>query len=420
MPRTVPLDYLLITAASTLDLAMLADALAPLRLGLVTVVPPVEDPVAARLAGRPRVALGRIGIRETLGRCEATLVVEHHARPVMQGLAPESLARLLNGLDAEAQPILRAGTISIDTHITVIEPDPQWALRWAGVCLERLGTACGAVIFDPAAQRCQSPAQVSRERDQGAIAQITLHNEVWGPEERWLHTHGLQKFGQPELEIVGVPQSLVREGTSMLRIIAENLAASELGEAPALRAGMQVECEGAGLLLARKAPSDHDHQAPFGRLRLVTTPAPGAPAGQDATATLCAAALHAANAALAARDQTSAEAILDRVLAAVPDDPAAVTLKARALLAHAQPQRALELGEFLAARRPDDARGPYVTGLALLALGRFAEALGALSRAVTLDPDDPAPFEARARLFERLGRPHDAAADLARARMLHA
>ncbi len=420
MPRTVPLDYLLITAAPAVELAALVDALAPLRLGLASAIPPAEDPVAARLAGRARVALGRIGLRETLGRVEATMVLEQHASPVMHGLSPEALARLLNGLDAAAQATLRAGTISIDAHFTVIEPDLSWALQWVGACLERLGAACGAIIFDPAAQRCQTPTQVGQGRAQGAIAQITLHNEVWGPEERWLHTHGLQKFGQPELELVGVPQSLVREGTSVLRVIAENLAMSDLGDLPALRAGMQVECEGAGLLLVRNAPSDNDHQAPCGRVRLVTAPALGAQAGQDATEVICAAALHAANTALAARDQTGAEGILDRVLAAVPDDPAAVMLKARALLARGQPQAALELGEYLTARRPGDGRGPYVCGLALLALGRFAEALGAFSRAVTIDPDDPAPFEARSRLYERLGRAQDAAADRARARMLRA
>ena len=52
MPRTMPLDYLLITASSAIDLTALADALAPLRLGLVTAVPPAEDPAQERLAGR--------------------------------------------------------------------------------------------------------------------------------------------------------------------------------------------------------------------------------------------------------------------------------------------------------------------------------------------------------------------------------
>jgi len=103
---------------------------------------------------------------------------------------------------------------------------------------------------------------------------------------------------------------------------------------------------------------------------------------------------------------------------ALPNHPAALTMKSRLLLAQAQPGAALEIGTFLATHAPRDPRGPLVMGMALLALGRQIEALGAFGRAIARDPEDPAAYEARARLYDRLGQSYEAAADRARAKML--
>ena len=420
MSHTIALDYLLLTTSPAVSLATVEEALSTLRLGMLDVVPPPEDPQALLMAGRERATVGRIGVRETLGRVEATLVIERHARPVMVGLGADAQERLMAGLDAVRQHTFQTGNVSIDMHVTLVDPDVRWCLLWVVACLERLGDRFDAVIFDPAAQRSQTPEMVARLRDSSPIVHIALHNEPWGPETRWLHTHGLQKFGQPELEIVGVPQPLETVGASVLRIIAENLAMSDASAGPALRAGMQVECEGAGTLIARNAPSDRDHHAAFGRVRLVTLPPPGTELGMDAREVIIAAALHAAQEALDARDWLLALRNIDRVLVALPNDPAAIALKARWLLAQARPQDALELGTYLTLHAPIDHRGPHISGLALMALGRFGEAIGAFTRAIVLDPEDPAPFEARARLNERMGRTREAAEDRARARMLRA
>src|SRR6185437_16465315 len=101
--------------------------------------------------------------------------------------------------------------------------------------------------------------------------------------------------------------------------------------------------EGAGMLVTRNAPIDSEHQAAFGRLRLVTAPAPGAQLEQDASEVICAAALHSAQDAMAVRDLDQAERLLDRILVAVPDHAAAAALKARTLLLRGQPHAALEL-----------------------------------------------------------------------------
>nr|MBA3826496.1 DUF4026 domain-containing protein [Ktedonobacterales bacterium] len=368
--------------------------------------------------GRQRVAVGRIALRETLGRVEATFTVERHAHPVTQGLAPEALDRLLGGIAGAEQAIVRAGTLAIDAHFTLVDADVPWCLRWAATCLAELASTCDGIVVDLAAQRCQTPTMVARLRDAAPLAQIALHNEPWGPELRWLHTHGLQKFGQPELELVGIPQMLESYGAAVLRSVAEPLAAAPADAGVALRAGMAVECDGAGTLLARNAPVDADHQAPYGRLRLVTQPVPGQEPGSDAAEVAVSAALAAASDAMAARNAPHASEITDRVLVALPNHPAALALKARLLLAQAQPGAALEIGTFLATHAPRDPRGPLVMGMALLALGRQMEALGAFNRAITRDPEDPAPYEARAHLYDRLGQGYEATADRARAKML--
>ena len=418
--RTVSLDYLIVASRLQIPLAIFTETLTTQRLGMLEALPGTDDAESAIRAGRQRVLVGRIALRETLGRVEATFAVERHAQPVTNGLAPEALDRLLSDLEGPAQTTVRSGMFAIDAHFTLVDADVGWCLRWAVTALTALATACEGIVIDLAAQRCQTPAALARTRDATPIAQITLHNEPWGPETRWLHTHGLQKFGQPELEVVGIPQMLEAYGAAVLRSVAEPLAASPSDAGVALRAGMAVECEGAGTLLARNAPVDADHQAPYGRLRLVTQPPPGQEPGNDATEVVVGAALAAASDAMSARDGPRAIEITDRVLVALPDHPTALTLKARLLLAMGQPHDALEIGSFLTTHAARDARGPLVMGMALLALGRQSEALGAFSRAVQRDPEDAAAYEARARLYDRLGQGYEAAADRARAKMLRA
>lgn len=419
MARAVPLDFLIISPLPVVALATLAASLAVLRLGALDAT---EEPGVVLELGMPpgqdRQRLGRIFVRETLARAEAALVIERFARPVLQGLAPTALDRLALGLDPARQQIVRTGTLSIDVRATLHDPDRAWDLHWAMLLVEHIARQAQGIIFDPAAQRCVTPDTLVRQRDLGPIGQIALHNDPWGPETRWLHTHGLQKFGQPELEIVAVPQSLEAEAAIILRTVAETLATGDGSGDPVLRAGMQVECDGAGLLFARQSQTDADHRGPAGRLRLVSAPIPGAATPEDATEAIIAAAHSATQTAITAQAWAEAQRHLDRVLTAVPDHLPTLALKARLLLAEGQPDAAVELGAFMTLRAPTDGRGAAVTGMALLAQGRIAEALEALNRAIALDPDDPELFETRARLYERQGRLPEAASDRARARML--
>src|SRR5262249_54058252 len=144
---------------------------------------------------------------------------------------------------------------------------------------------------------------------------VAVSNELWSGESRWLHTHGLQKYGRPELDLVAVPHSLAAEATAFLREVTARLAGGAH-----LAPGSEVDLDELGTLTAVGAPVDVDHRAPFGRLRLVDTPAPGERQGVSAAHLLRWMALADAAARVDRGDITGALDTIERVLAADPDD----------------------------------------------------------------------------------------------------
>jgi hypothetical protein len=407
----VPLDFLILGIGQPPRLDDLAAALASLRIGAVEVVSRSED--VPPPTGTGRVRLGQIAMHETLSRAEAIITIERHARPPLSGLSPDALDALVAGLDEASQSQARGSTLTADIHAQGNDPDRLFCLQWTLALVARIAEPLAGVIFDPAAQRCQTRDTVERARRSGPTAHVALHSRSFGPETRWLHTHGVQKFGQPELEFVGVPQWLETDATGVLRTIVETLAQSDT-----LRPGMLVDCEGAGLMLARPTATDAEHAAPFGRLRLVTAPAPGENPGDDASEVIVDAALNLAAQSLAERDWTNALRPVERVLAAMPASVAGLAMKARIALDQGDPLAGMEIAREIELFAPTDWRGPWLRGLALLAMGRAPLALGALSHAADLNPTARAIFETRARAYERLGQPERAAADRVRAATL--
>lgn len=53
------------------------------------------------------------------------------------------------------------------------------------------------------------------------VKEIQVHNVTDGPAKGWVHTHGLAKFGKPELEIRNVPSIFGTAACSMLNGIAD-------------------------------------------------------------------------------------------------------------------------------------------------------------------------------------------------------
>jgi tetratricopeptide (TPR) repeat protein len=335
--------------------------------------------------------------------------------PVTEGMSETAFARLTRGLSVADVATMRDGPLAFDARLSVDARMIVPALDWLMRTLRFFAETTGGVAVDPACQRCLGSTELAQFQGATAAAHIVIHNEFQGGEDRWIHTHGLQKFGRPELEFVAVPHALESEALAFLRAMAENFA-----RGVTLASGQEIRDEEAGALLAVGSNQDTDHQAPQSRLRLIDLPAPGERESSSARRFLARMALGEAARYAHAGDIAQSYATIDRILSANADDSAALLLKAQINLREGRPLDALELGEILCLRVPSDFRGYLMVGFALSALGRQREALNALNTAIQREPESAEVFAKRAEVYERLGEGKLAAYDRAHAAHLRA
>lgn len=415
MPLELANDLLVVTpheeppAASTVVRALVA---ANLGTAEYTPVPIQADaPAPSGPGARKRIGAYRVTIPGT--QAAGRIVVFSYTAPVTAGMGEAAFGALTRNLPTEDVHTLREGTLAFDLRVRSPEMQALAALDWAMQTLRILLDMTQGAAIDPAAQRCYSRTDLSSFTASDALAHIAIHDEPWDAESRWLHTHGMQKFGRPELDLVGVPISLELEGRAFLRDVALGLAGGS-----ALVAGGEIDMEDFGRVVAIGVPADVDHQAPYGRLRLADVPHPGELQSNSPIRLLIHMALaEAANRAVRG-DTTGALDDIERVLTADPDDCEALSAKARIFLRGGQVMEALGIGEYMELRVPQDYRGPLIVGVALAALGRFREALHALERAIKREPDAAESFAVRAGIYERLGDTELAAVDRAHAAYL--
>jgi predicted Zn-dependent protease len=147
-------------------------------------------------------------------------------------------------------------------------------------------------------------------------------------------------------------------------------------------------------------------------------PRPGEQEGASANRLLKNIALADAELRSTAGDTATALDTIERILAADIDECAALSLKARIALAAGDVNAAIDLGELMELRVPEDYRGPFTIGLALTTLGRYREALNVLNRAIECEPEAAEVFAARSSVYERLGNRQMALEDRAHAHYL--
>lgn len=382
-------------------------ALAAAGLGAAEYVPRGEP------AGGGRQRLGTYHIDPPGIPARARINVSRHDAPVTGGMGESAFNALTRGLVAEDVQTLREGTIALDVRIFAQLERTIVALDWGTQLLRVLLDLIQGAAVDPAAQRSFGRAEIAQLRPNDPLAHVATHRELWDAESHWLHTHGLQKFGRPELDVAAAPHSLEDEGAGLLREVASLLA-----HGGTLVAGQEVDFEGQGRLVAVGTLPDLDHQAPFGRLRLCDVALPGEAQPIGAGRLLARLAMTDAARRTESRDTAGALEILDRVLAANPDDCAALAAKAGIFLRGGHASEALHLGELMELRIPGDYRGPLTVGMALAAMARYREALVALDHAILREPEAPECFDVRARVHERLGNAQPAATDHAHAEYL--
>jgi len=413
MAQDLTIDYLIVSRQQDPPPEVtLIRALSSANLGMA-----VHTPGGARSPTAPanRERLGTYVLGAPKLRAQARINVYRYLAPVTNGMGETAFATLTRGLSPADLTIVREGTLAYDLRLTCGEADVGQAVAWNAHVLRVVLDTIDAVVIDPAAQRCYGRTELARQPLHTPLAHIALHIEGWDAESRWVHTHGLQKFGRPELDLLDVPSALQEEALSFLRD-----AATSLARGATLVVGQEVHVDGASGLLALGTTSDLDHQAPYGRLRLADLAQPGERQGMGARRFLTTLALSDAERRATSGDQGVASDVIERLLTANPDDCAALSLKARLVLRAGQVDEALALGELMEVRAPSDFRGPLTMGLALLTMGRFAEALQALGRAIERAPDAAEPYALRADVHARTGQQQLAASDRSRAAYLRA
>ncbi|MBF6589113.1 MAG: hypothetical protein IVW57_01115 [Ktedonobacterales bacterium] len=411
MPLELAIDFLAISRHTEPPAAAtVAGALAAARLGTADYTAPHEEDGSS---GRRR--LGTHALRAPNLPVSARLIITRHASGVMAGMGEAPFALLARGLSPEDAQTLRTGSLELNLRVKVGDMLALPALEWAMRVLRTVLDLTEGAAVDPTAQRCYGRATLARFDYADPLAHIAFHNEIWDADSRWLHTHGMQKFGRPELDLVGVPLSLEDDGYAFLRAVAGSLA-----RGATLAAGREIEWEDLGSVVAVGAPTDMDHQAPYGRLCLADVPRPGERQSREIGRLLTRIALAEATRKAAANALAGALESLDRVLAADPDDCEALALKARVYLRAGQAMPALELGELMDLRVPGNYRGPLTIGMALAAMGRYREALLALDRAIDREPEAAEAFAVRAEVHALMGHEQLASVDRARAAYLTA
>ncbi len=407
--RELVTEYLLISRYSEPPTdATVTQALSSAGLGVAVYTPaPPRDPSAT--PGR-RARVGTYTIRSDAGAGQAKIIVARYESPALDGMGETAFNQLTRRLGANDTQTLRVGTLALDTRFTGPFAAPIETQRWALGVLRTLVSLTEGAVVDPQAQTSWGASLLAAALTSGPRAHLTIHNEAWGADRRWLHTHGLLKFGRPELDLADIPVALEPEAQALLLDVADNLAQGEQ-----LSAGQEITLDELGALVALPASPDLDHQAAWGRLRLCDVPTP--PQRQSASARLLLARMAVAEAERLREkgDLAGALDVIERALAADSDDSEALALKAHILLDGGHSHEALELGELMELRRPGEYRGPLVIGLALIAIGRYREALHALDRAIEREPEAAQAYSARGEVYARLGDQRLAAVDRARA-----
>jgi hypothetical protein len=413
MPRELIIDFLVVSRHEEPPAApAVSRALAAASLGVTEYTPAPPRP-ATTSGPTVRQRSGAFSGDIPATTSKARIAVFSYTAAVTDGMGEAPFKALTQGLDLEDVRTLREGTIALDLRITTHERDAVAVLDWSLRALRVLLDLTEGAAIDPAAQRSFGRDGLMKLASGTPLAHIAFHDEPWDVESRWLHTHGLQKFGRPELDLVAVPISLAAEGRAFLREVATSLAGGAR-----LASGAEVDMDDLGSAVAVSVPVDQDHQAPYGRLRLADAPPPGERQGIGIARLLARMALGEAVRRAKAGEIPAGLEDIERVLAADPDDCAAMALKARLYLSVGHVMEAHAIGELMELRVPSDYRGPLTVGMALAALGRYREALHALNRSIELEPEAAEAFATRADVYARLGEAQAAATDRAHAAYL--
>ena len=131
------------------------------------------------------------------------------------------------GLGVEEESVLHAATAGVVVTGADVPAAPR-AGYWATLCAARaVAAALGGVILDPSQRRIRplDEAHEAPPRD----ARLVVSRHILVPTSRgdaggaWMTTLGMDRFGLPNLEMLGVPEHLTRAANQMLNGVAQAL-----------------------------------------------------------------------------------------------------------------------------------------------------------------------------------------------------
>lgn len=89
--------------------------------------------------------------------------------------------------------------------------------------------------------------------------EIDLHIVSEGPTKGWVHTHGMAKFGKPELEMRNVPLFLAHAASSLMNAVCDYI----LNEGAVIKTGENVSLGGMCVVRIEELPLlDETHPGP--------------------------------------------------------------------------------------------------------------------------------------------------------------
>jgi len=364
--------------------------------------------------GDPPGMLARFATHEPDGVATASIELSLQGERVVGEVNRAMFLVLARSLGAKDARILKTGQLSLEVEVSIKDTSNLTYLNWTIWLIDVLLNLTDGVVIDPAAQCCRGRAEWEKCAGPFDVSRhVALHITEWDRETRWVHSHGMEKFAQPDLELVEVAPPLVREA-----ILLINQMAASLARGTTLRAGQTLHLGPIGEAQFLRSASPDDHQGPFGRLRIIELAPPASTRPNHATTLLCAGA-YLEGCHLAETGQVD-EALdcFARVLTATPDAEAALGAKASTLLVAQRPAEALEVAEHLESLSQTNPDGPFIGGQALVSLGRYNEAALHFTTAIQRNHEDAALYHARARCYLALGRHQEAAADQGRAAFL--
>jgi hypothetical protein len=193
-------------------------------------------------AASPRVVLEEPGGARLLLCFEGAA----HASAIARALLDEAPEALHARLDDDDRASLRGACATVTLQVSMAGKGPADGVRLLVQTADVLVARRAAVLLDPQMQLAFGGARWMAELgcDEADVRRhVVIHVEELPQDARWLHTHGLEKFSRPELEMIVDAEAHVDAGVQFLHHVARQLASGA-----AIRPGETVEV-GAGVRL---------------------------------------------------------------------------------------------------------------------------------------------------------------------------